>query len=250
MNLLQVREQFVKISGRYDLVDDTTDYGDKGANFYIQQGQNYLDRRINLDKTWGRIFVDIAADDFKVEFQSCRAIKEVWVMDSTSRLRLDQIPMEELRGTDEKTGVNNFVKPFASMTTDKPKYYYPAKLRRMPEGGDFSGDSATIASYLDTKTTYDSTYNGIVFLPPADAAYVIEIIGRFYSKTLSLDADVNVWSEVYPNLLIMSALRQLETMFRGAKSVDAWTKSIDAEIVDVEKDLIEEEINQVNQMDG
>lgn len=250
MNLLQLRTQLIKISGRYDLVVDNVDFADNGANFYIQQGQNYLDRKLNIGKTWGRLFIDLDIGDFKVEFQNCRAIKEVWIMDSTSRLKLTQVSMADLRGTDAKTGTNNFVEPFAEITKSKPKYFCPAKLRRVPESEDGSGDSDTIKAYLDTISPYDSTYNGVIFLPPADETYSLEVIGLFYSELLSDNTDNNIWTDVYPNLLIMSAMRQMEIMYRNTEGVRDWTLALDAELVDLEKDAIEQEINDVTKLEG
>ena len=249
MTLLDIRKRFIMTSGRYDLVVDATNYADNGADFYIQSGQKYLDRKINIHKAWGKVFEDVVAGDYSLNFQSCRAIKEIWIADTESRTQLEQVPMKDLRGTDEATGENNFVKPFADTTQGRPLYFSPALLRRMPEGETFT-DSDLITSYLDTQNIYDPSYNGIIFMPPADGAYEIEIVGLFYSKKLTEDTHTNVWTEEYPNLLIMSALRQLEVFFRGSKSVTAWDQAIADELLDVEKDLVEEEINQVTKLEG
>ena len=52
MNLKEIREQFVKRSGRYDLVSSTTNWTDNGADFFIRNGQKLLDR---LEHTQGSI---------------------------------------------------------------------------------------------------------------------------------------------------------------------------------------------------
>jgi hypothetical protein len=55
MNLRNFREQFIKLSGRYDLVLDAVDYVDNGANFYINGAVKMLDRLITLPSSKARI---------------------------------------------------------------------------------------------------------------------------------------------------------------------------------------------------
>jgi hypothetical protein len=55
MNLKDFRTQFIKLSGRYDLVLDAVDYVDNGANFYINGAVKMLDRLITLPSSKARI---------------------------------------------------------------------------------------------------------------------------------------------------------------------------------------------------
>lgn len=54
MNLLEIRKNLVKISGRFDLVKDIELYEDDGANFYIQAGQRLLDDKFTHLATYGK----------------------------------------------------------------------------------------------------------------------------------------------------------------------------------------------------
>lgn len=56
MNLRDFREQFIKLSGRYDLVIDAEDYADNGANFYINGAVKLLDRIITLPSSKQRLY--------------------------------------------------------------------------------------------------------------------------------------------------------------------------------------------------
>jgi len=250
MTLLEIRKQFVSVSGRYDLVKDTVDFIDNGANIYIQQGQKYLERKTSIAQTFGKYFIDILVNDYKIEFQNCRSIHEVWVMDNSNRTKLIKSDPTTIRGTDPVTGYNNYTTPFSQMNPGRPSYYYPAMLRRVPVNGDFSSDSDTLQSYLDTSSVYNPNYNGIILLPPADKSYALEVIGLFDSIMLSIDTDTNVWTDMYPQILMMSALRQLEIMFRGSKSVSAWDNSIAHELLDIEKDIVDQESTGITQMEG
>jgi hypothetical protein len=98
MNLLELRTQFVKISGRYDLVVDTTDWVDNGADFYINAGQNFLDRLRDTPKAQNTIFTALDAGEWYVTFARCRSIREVWINMENSQL-LSARPIRELLST-------------------------------------------------------------------------------------------------------------------------------------------------------
>lgn len=83
MNLLQVRTKFVDTSGRFDLVVDTTNYADNGANFFIQAGQRYLDTILPEPQRIRAHRVDIAAGDFQVYMKYLRWAEKVEIFDSS-----------------------------------------------------------------------------------------------------------------------------------------------------------------------
>jgi len=250
MNLLDIRKQFVKISGRYDLVVDTEDYEDNGADFYITEGQKSLERRINFNPAVGKLFMDITAGGYKVNFQNCRAIQEVWILSEESRTELILLDDYALRGIHQKFVENMYTTPLSSMERGRPLYYYPTNFRRVPDSGTFAGDSAVLSSYLDTITPTDSTASGLILLPSPDSGYSIEIKGLFYNPVLAADEDTNCWTVSYSSLLVMAALRHLEIMFRGSKAASAWESLIEAEILNLEKDAIEQEISQIDTLEG
>jgi len=84
MNLLSIRTLFVQRNGRYDLVVDTTDYADNGANFFIQSGQRLLDLLLPNKTTQGRYVVDINTGDCFHLLEQVRWVDEVWLKKSGS----------------------------------------------------------------------------------------------------------------------------------------------------------------------
>jgi len=84
MNLLQIRTGFVQKSGYYELVVDTTDYADNGANFFIQAGQRFLDSVIPNRKSLGRYVVTIVENQSSVLLKKVRSIDSVYVKASGS----------------------------------------------------------------------------------------------------------------------------------------------------------------------
>jgi len=233
MNLLEVRTQFAKISGRYDLVNPST-FANSGADFYIEMGQKSLERRLNFTPTKAKVYQDLAVGTYRVQFKNCRAIQEVWVMNGTSRTQLVQLDEFALKAIHQKFVENMYTTPLSIADRGRPIYYYPTNRRRSPAEDDFltlgvSDDSSTLQTYLDTVSPADPLYTGIIILPPTDEAYSIEIGGLFYDSKLAVDTDTNYWSTNHPDLLVMSSLRHLEIMYKGSKSASSWDALIEGE---------------------
>jgi len=82
MNLLQIRTAFVQKSGYYDLVVDTTDYVDNGANFFIQAGQRFLDTVVPNRKALGRYVATIVENQSSLLLKKVRSIDSVYIKGS------------------------------------------------------------------------------------------------------------------------------------------------------------------------
>ncbi|MCK5607034.1 hypothetical protein KAR91_34440 [Candidatus Pacearchaeota archaeon] len=244
MNLLQIRTKVVQLSGRYDLVVDDTDYVDSGMDFFVTAGQRYLENKELVKPSTAKHYATLAVDDNYLVFQHCRAIHEVWVSDSEGRTQL------EVRGFDTIRGWYN--KPVADLTTSKPKYYAPATLRTSPE----TSAKITIESFGGTAVEESITeairytYNGIIFGPPADETYEIEVIGLFWLPEMTVDADTNYWSVVMPHILVYATLFQLEMYYRNDRGVALWKRSLDEQLASVGMDLVSEEEAGFDQMEG
>ena len=110
----------------------------------------------------------------------------------------------------------------------------------------------TIDYFYDTETTesYDHfTYNALIFMPPADDTFRLEIVGLFDTPELSADDDENYWSAVHPMALVMAGARALEIMYRNTQGAKDWERSIAIELTGFEMDLVEEEIAEVDQIE-
>ena len=249
MNLLGIRELFVKISGRYDLVNPST-FADNGADHFIQEGQRSLERRLNISATKAKFFTTLSEGGYKIELQNCRAIREVWVMDNAARSELTKLEEYDLRGQHQKFVSNMYTVPLSTMDTGRPLYFYPTNLRRVPEDEDGSTDSAVLSSFLETTSPYDPTYTGIVLFPRAEKEFEVEVSGLFYSPKLTANTDENYWSVTYPNLLVMAAVKQVEIMYRGLKAGSSWDRLMEPELENIEKDMVEEEVSTVHNMRG
>jgi len=90
MNLKEIRTQLAKVSGRYDLVKDITDYDDNGADFFINAGLRWLEGEVEFSKTFGRYIKDIVYGEHLINMLYSRAIREVWITNSVGKYKLDR----------------------------------------------------------------------------------------------------------------------------------------------------------------
>lgn len=241
MNLLQLRTKFVQISGRYDLVIDSVDYADQGADYYINAGMHMLERLSDLTENKARLFYALASGEYALTFQhNCRLIQEVWANSSTERFPLEKISLAELK--------EEYYKLASSEDTGEPAYYAIAELRALETTDQISLGTFIDKNWLEDETKYD--YNGIVIVPPADESYVIEISGLFKNVDLSNDSDQNFWTLQESDLLLRAALYKLEAFSRGTENAKNWLSAIRDDVFELNKDLAQEESIDVDQMEG
>jgi hypothetical protein len=128
-----------------------------------------------------------------------------------------------------------------------PLYYTPSVDRIAPEPVSLPiTDAPTV--YLDIQT--DLSYCGVFFYPPVDEQYMIETWGYFYAQELLTDVDTSYWSINYPELLVMASQYMLELFNRNTEGAKDWLLSINTICKGVDLDLVEEEVADVNQMEG
>lgn len=241
MDLLEIRTQFVKTSGRYDLVVDSVGYADQGADFYINAGLRMLNRMTEIPNNLAKLYFPLAVNEYAITFQhSCRAILDVWINNSETRTRLEKVELIEL-----KEYYNNIASATINGT---PNAYALAELRALETTDRDSLGTFINKTWLEDDTKYD--YRGIIIVPPADGNYVVEISGLFKDVFLSNDADENYWTIEEEDLLIRSALYKLEAFSRGTENAKNWLSAIRDDVRLIDHDIAEEESNGINQLRG
>lgn len=240
MNLGEIRQKFVDLSGREDLQND--DDSDNGANFFINSGQRFLDRLDTVPKAVGKVYKTLSAGDWYATFQECRAVKKVYAMNDETRYALDKKALGWI--------LLGYPKPIADIDRGTPTYYGPAILREIPQDLTDITVSKFIDETVQIDTTSHLTYNGIIWMPPCEEAMILEIQGLFYSEALSLDADQSHWSSNCPDILVWAALRSLEISYRNTEGAKDWRNAILEEVSTLGMDMVEEDITDVDQMQG
>ena len=245
--LLAIRTGFVTRNGRHDLVVDTTNYADNGANFFIQAGQRYLDTILPNPKSLGWYKKDLAADDYKLEMNYVQNIEEVWVVASgETRTKLTPKSYTWL--------LENYGDAIASQSSGVPTYWAPLVNTLSPAQKALTGsDYTTEFTYDFEDITFGANryiYDGVAFRPKADKVYTMSVLARFYSLMAS-DTDISYHSERWPELLEMAANMALEIFYRNSAGVADWKRSIDMFLEGMDRTIINAEMVQAtNQMKG
>ena len=239
MNLIEVRTDLTKKSGRYDLVDPST-YADNGMDFHINAGQKYLDKLVTVPDSLANIFFSPAAGEYYITIDhTCRAIYEVWANDDEVRWPVNKLELKEFKET--------YNTPVSTITSGYPVDYTLMDMRSISPDAQ-----STLAEYISKPAVEGSGYGyrGIIFGPQFDATYVIEVVGLFSQVKLTSDSDSNFWSSEYPHLLIMAALRSIEVFNRNTEGIKDWTMAIQSETIMLDYDVAEEDSYGVDQLEG
>lgn len=237
MNLGEVRAQFVKVSGRYDLVNE--DESDNGADFFINSGQKFLDRKVDHKKVRGTYFSSLTAGVYYLAVPDIRALEEVWVNSSSERWGLTRHSLSDMKDA--------YPDLVSAITAGDMLYWCPVVYRGMATTA--MNSLGTFANFVAAETGNENT-SGILLLPPSDVNLVVEVIGKFWSPTLSGDSDASYWTTYHYDILLWAALRQLEISYRNREGAADWDAAIADAILDLDKDEITEQIHNVDQLEG
>ena len=196
MPLIDVRKQFVEYTGRYDLVLDTIDYDNNGADIFITAGQRWLDRTFEVNGSKGRDDSLLEVGSWFSIIPEVRVVESVWVSTTLDyRYPLEYLPMDSFRRT--------FAKNPIGVTNGRITYYTPVFFQKIPESYDAFIDAFGSSNYIVATPV---GYNGLLFMPPTDIQVNLEIHGKFYQPKLQNNTDTNLWSEAYPQCTCPSCL--------------------------------------------
>lgn len=213
MNLKEIRTEFVKKSGRFDLVEDTTNYTDDGADFFIQAGQRFLDQQLDSPKSKAVHPVSLIAGDTEIKADRCRSVNQIWLVREGKKLFLDRIPFVDFQ---------EYYGDFTNVEDGVPTFY-------------------TIQDLRDTTNPVleDLSNVGILIGPKSDAVYNGFVRGKFYSYSLDEDTDFNFWSVEYPQTLIQGALYTLERFYRNTQGMNDHLLAIQRDLQGIDFDVVE-----------
>lgn len=235
MNLVEIRHMFRDLSGRYDLVDDEGD--NSTVDLYINSACRYLDRLAETQKSFATHYKFISTGGWNVQFPYCRAVKEIWVASKTARWQLEKKDLQDLLA-------EILTEKVSLLDTGAALYYAPVLTQVV------GPVPIEINNYIDTLTVSSQLYNAALILPPTNEKILIEVKGLFYSTPLVNNKDENFWTIVHPNTLLKAALRELEIFNQNSSKVADWEKSIVLDIDGVNKDLVDEHIAEIDEMEG
>lgn len=218
MTLLEIRTQAVNQSGRYDLVTDTTTYADNGMDFHILTGQKWLNRKSGLPRAFAHLSSTLSLDSYYKELSNkFKELQSVTVANVTTSWALTYKTLPELKVL------------YEADPTAAPTYYAYASYRTLKTAASLTIDNFVDLTWPDdTDDKYD--FSGIIVVPAADIDYTLTAGGEFLPLEMSTDTDENFWSEEYPNILVLAALRSIALFDSNKPKADALEEIILAEI--------------------
>lgn len=222
MNLGEIREKFVEVSGRYDLVEDTVNYNNAtsgvGADYFIQAGQRYLDRGLDNRMAVAEVVDTLSLGSYTFDFPLVRGILGVHVLHDEK-----WVPLQRLSYGDFLERWDKF-----SEVDDGTPSTWAIEFER-------GGDSSSID---DGDATTEST---IYVMPPPDEDVSVKVLVRYSNDELSDDADTNWWSVAYPDLLVNAAQYALEVAYRNRSGQEDFRLPIELMLESIDHDNAEED---------
>lgn len=245
---------FIEVSGRFDLVKDANagDYttnGPIGVDFFINAGARWLENRVSRKKEFVWEKYDIAIGDVIKVITNLKSVKEVWMMNADGRFLLTKKSLGWIR--------QEFAKAAADVTQDKPKYWTPAAVGFSQNQLDLTAVGGTkpytsVFTYDIDDLVFGDHFNqsAILWMPPSDAIYTLSILGQFYERSLTNSTDTNFWSVRYHEALIQAAMLMMERFYRNREGYREHREYIQDDLINIQREPIEEEISGKNQMTG
>ena len=226
MTLLEVRTQFAKESGRYDLVLSATTFDNNGADYYINRGQEMLDRMLEFPKDEGEFTFSLATGAISTTLTNVRVVRGVVVVDSSDETirQLTRSSLREMRDNygDEKSSLS-------SVTRAEPTEWGLGWLR-------------TTTTANTTALTTEGNTKQLITMPPADRTYTVRVQGLFGSPALSANTDLSFWTIQHPDILIQAALYKLEVAYRNYEGARATLNAIEEAVSDIDNEIVEQAI--------
>ena len=233
MALLDVRKKFIELSGRFDLVVDTTDYKDNGADWFINSGQKFLDRILDTGKTNARAVVTLKASKYHIPLQHCRAIFGVNLYETDGSSPVTQ-----------ELNLDLMLKDYTTAQGTKPSEYCPS-INNLAPDTYFRNLQAILKGAGDVDACH---VKGVLFNVPADKDYVADVFGLFYSAPLVEDKSESYWTQVHDDILVMSALYKLEVFYRNKSGSQDWLTNLMLDVSALDMDEVAEQIATISQI--
>lgn len=240
MNLLEVRQQFRDMSGRYDLVHD--DFSDNGADRYINEAVRWLDRKIDTVRAHGTCQMLVPHRNWLLQFQAARAVKQVQVNGLPVCIVSPNVVMGEIH---RLRGMLPLSWPTMCAVVATQN------VHKINEGFVIdSGNYLELFKELSLQPDSPEEVNTLIFssrIPDKEGA-LIGIMGVFYQLPLVNDEDTNMWTRIHPMILINAAIRQTYVTSGNKAMLDIFNDSIENDIVTFGLDRVEEAIYGRGQM--
>lgn len=255
--LLQIRQRFIQQSGKFDLVVDTTNYVDNGANNFIQAGQDMLDRMLPERRQIQRMPINASIGQYFLFVPKMRTAHAVYYVTSEGKKKelsyaeyftfRELYPKLNLAATSSPP-----IESIDLQDTGTPTHWTIPPTGIIETWNNLNITNKNISADMDGVQIGDAAYDGTAILigKPLDTATEVTVFGRCYSKKLASDSDTSFWSVVNPDLLVQAALYKLEVLYSNSEGMRDKESAINREIDLMDTDQAEFETIGITRMEG
>lgn len=245
LKLSEIRKLIAKQNGRYDLVN--ADWTDNGLDYYINAGSRFLDSYRLSPKSFKWYKKDITSGDYFVALERLLALKEVWMRSSSATWILEKISLGQLK--------SEYPGQISNLSNGTPRYFCRVVTGLAPEQKALTSldYSAQFTHGFEDIIFSDQDgghykHSGIMWMPPTDGDYTLEVLGQFMSDPLVAETDRNYWTVQFPEILLEATNLIIEKTYRNTSGVNDRMTAIDNYLLGLDHDLVEEELGGRNQM--
>jgi hypothetical protein len=186
MPLQTIRQQAVKISGRYDLASaDFT--SDEGMDFYIRAAQDFLDGLLPAEALRRMVPITLLAGENTVTTDRLLRIERIWYVDLLGHVTV----LDEER--------RSWIRP----STGWP-----------------------LAYHLEYPTGVVGEPRVVRIHPTPMHTVVLHVEGLFRSPRLLANGDVSFWTEEHPDILIQAILYKLEAFYGNTQGMNDYLAAV------------------------
>lgn len=256
MPLKDVRDIFVDATGRRDLVNsDGSNRGGatwrKGANWFINQGQRFLEGK--LQGALQRHAVSLPVGAWFFHAMDARELHQLWATTADGRKRLERKPFAELWAHYKPLATSGDVIPpivnAPHTCTGCPRYWspLPVELSAVQNNDDVPVDRFGQRFDLDgAAPLHSARFKGAMFYPALSEASTLTLFGRFWPPQLEGDFDQSWWTENAPDLLVLAARYKLNQMYSNREGAKDLLDAIMEDITGYQKAQVAEQWAEVN----
>lgn len=220
MTLSEFRKLFVSLTGRYDLVKDTENYADDGADQLINMGVRKLDSMFTHSKSMGKVPMELTLSQAIYSPSHLLSIEGMIMSADDGRVSLDHKREEWIEQRN-----------LESADAGCPQYYAISSMNT-----DNIGEAVDGYSKL----------NFIIF-PKPDQEYTLDVYGRV-TIPLDGDEDYNYWTVNHPETLVSATMYMIERFHRNRQGMADHMTAIRADLRDLDYNAIESQIGSNTQM--
>jgi hypothetical protein len=248
MDFLELKKRFIKESGRYDLVVDTTSYVNNGVEHFLNEGHSNVIRRLDIPENLVNYSYALPTDTRYLTVLNYETITDVilTVLSSSAQSRLKKLSTRDY--------VAEYATSSKALQSGTPLYYkigaptinfvtnYPKTVSGLTSEDDSISVRST-APYIREKA------KSVWIFPKPSEDCEITIIGKSIPY-LVVDTDTSNVLINHMELVVLAALYELEVFYRNMESATFFASQLEAKVKLLNDNATEEDTSDMTELRG